>query len=127
MINSTRLIFILLLLILTVGCTHEKIVKPDSPENLSYLASVAINNQDFNELKSYFTDSSKETLDDQYFEDLIGINSHGVEHRTYSLLRMIDQDQIVLLEIVKNPENNNYEIQNIIKVPKEYGELFSNK
>lgn len=127
MINFTRITFILLLLILAVGCTDEKMVKPDSPENLSYLASVAINNQDFIELKSYFTDSTKETLDDQYFEDLNGINSHGVEHRTYSLLRMIDQDQIVLLEIIKNPENNNYEIQNIIKVPEEYGELFSNK
>jgi len=127
MMNFTRLIFILFLLILTVGCTHEETVTPNSPENLSYLASLSINNQNFEELKSYFTDSRKETLTNEYFENLIGLNSHGVELRTYSFLKLIDQNQIVLLDIVKSPENNNYEIQNIIKVPNEYEKLFNDK
>ncbi|WP_164472679.1 hypothetical protein [Cohnella candidum] len=106
-----------------MSCTNDKKVRPDTPENLSLLASLAINNQDYETLKSYFTETRKETINSEYFANLKEIKSNGAEFRTYSYIRI--NGKSLLLEIIKDQDTKTYKIQNIMVVPKELEGLFN--
>ncbi|WP_143111551.1 hypothetical protein [Paenibacillus sp. BC26] len=105
-----------------MGCSSPKLVQPDSPENVAMLVKNAIDHQNLEQLNVYFTDALKGSLSMDDLGQLKAISATGAELRTYSYLRM--DDEILLLDIVKDPDSDMYKVQDIIQVPEASKAMF---
>ncbi|SDW78831.1 hypothetical protein [Paenibacillus sp. CF384] len=109
-------------LMFIMGCSSPKFVQPDSPEHVAILVKQAIDHQDLQQLNVYLSDAMKGTLSEVDMSQLKDFSATGAELRTYSFLRM--EDEILLLDIVKDPDSNMYKVQDIIHVPEESRTMF---
>ncbi|MBP3961914.1 hypothetical protein [Paenibacillus lignilyticus] len=119
---TAKKLTVLIGLMCMMGCSSPKLVQPDSPENVAMLVKQAIDHQNLQQLNLYFTDALKGSLSMGDWGQLKAISATGAELRTYSYLRM--EDEILLLDIVKDPDSDMYKVQDIIQVPEASKAMF---
>ncbi|SFS52853.1 hypothetical protein SAMN05428962_0609 [Paenibacillus sp. BC26] len=119
---TAKKLTVLVGLMCIMGCSSPKLVQPDSPENVAMLVKNAIDHQNLEQLNVYFTDALKGSLSMDDLGQLKAISATGAELRTYSYLRM--DDEILLLDIVKDPDSDMYKVQDIIQVPEASKAMF---
>lgn len=120
-----KLILALLMLLFMLGCSSDKMANPDTPEKLSWLVKQAISNNDLRLLNSYFTTPKQGSISQQQLNELSKLITAAAEYRVYTMVKM--DNEILLLDAVKDSETDTYKVQQIIRVPEALKALFEQK
>lgn len=118
---------LLLLLIfyfgITLGCSN-KTVKPESPENTTWLMKSAIDNDDYVSFNSLFSDGRKGSISESDFKELKKMTSASAGYIRYELVTF-DNGEMLLVRLTPPDGDNEIEIEDVIVVPDSMKELFN--
>lgn len=114
-----------LILMLISGCSSEKQIQPDSPQNTSLLLNHSLFFNDYDKFISLYSDPRKQYISEEFFKTLVQIkkdSNGGVLYENYELLTF-DSGEMILVKLINNA-NGQVEIEDILTLPEELRDFF---
>lgn len=121
--NFNLLLLVIFSFGITLGCSNET-VKPNSPENTTWLMKLAIDNDDYESFNSLFSDGRKGSITESDFKELKDITTARAGYTRYELVTF-DNGEMLLVRLTAADGNNEIEIEDVIVVPEDMKELFN--
>ncbi|MFD1738720.1 hypothetical protein ACFSCX_19575 [Bacillus salitolerans] len=121
-----KYVTIIVIFWILMGCNSTKFVQPDSPDNTAWLMKLAIDNDDYETFNSLFSDGRKGSISRRDFKELQDITTAGFNLKRYEVITF-ENGKMLLVRLTPLNKDNEYEIEDVILVPDEMNNIFSDK
>ncbi|OEH92844.1 hypothetical protein [Bacillus solimangrovi] len=105
------------------GC-EDNYIKPNSAQNTTWLMKLAIENNDYEEFNSLFSDNRKDTISKGKFNELQDIITARSLHSNYELITF-DNDKMLLVRLTPLMEDNKVKVEDVLVVPQHIQRFFN--
>ena len=110
-----------------VGCSNQKMLRPDTTITTTYLMKFQIDKQNYSMFQSLFSEGAENTISKDEFNQFGEISTSGARFQNFELLTF-DNGEMLLVEFQPKFENEDeYKIVNVQIVPDEMKVLFEKK
>lgn len=100
----------------------QKALKPDTPANAAWLMKIAIDEGDYKWFQSLFTETRKDAVSAEMFDEMGGITTAGTSFIQYSVLTF-ENGEMILVRL--SPETKGeYKIEDVMIVPDDMKAFF---
>lgn len=104
------------------GCSQQD--KPSSKENTALLMKLAIEQQDYDSFNSLFSEGRRGSISEDEFMELREMTTAGADFKSYELVTF-ENGEMLLVRLTPPNKNKEIEIEDVVMVPSELKEFFS--
>ncbi len=123
--KKSTLLFSLIIIssLFLLSCTKDKSMKPNSPINASIMIKNYIDAENYEGFNDLFSDELKNSVSKEYFEKLKNISTSGSDHSLYNIITF-ENGEMLLVKLYQIEATGEYKVENVMKVPEEFKDLF---
>lgn len=108
------------------SCTEDKKLKPDTPTNAGWLTKLAIDNNNYESFNSLFSEGRKGIITEENFNELTNMTTAVSEHKLYDIITF-ENGEMLMVRLTSEKINGEYQVEDVIRIPDEMKEFFSDK
>lgn len=120
--NTLLLIVFTLIFPLFVACDDNRL-KPDTPTNTTVMLDMAIHGDNYERFNKLFSEERKNVASKDMLKELNNLSTEASSYTHYEVIEY-SNGEMLLVRLNYRQEKGEYEVEDIVKIPKEMKKLF---